>query len=126
MNEIVAAAKGTGGRGYRYATMKATWTNRVALHVLSARVPKGLKRIRLECRWIEPRNTNGVSRDPDNVEAGQKFLWDGLVVAKIIPNDRRANNAGSSHTHEIGPVAGVEVTVVDVGDSHRHTSVVQG
>lgn len=111
-NEIVDAAKGCVGKGYGYAKMKAAWTDKVKMHALAARVPKGLRRVRLECTWIEPVNGNGANRDPDNIEAGQKFLWDGLVKAKILPNDKRANNAGSSHTHQVGPVPGVEVTVI--------------
>jgi hypothetical protein len=114
MNEIVAAAKGCGGKGYGYARMKAEWTGKVKLHILAARVPKGIfSRVRIACRWIEPRNANGQERDPDNVEAGQKFLWDGMVDAGIIPNDRSANNAGSSHEHCSGPAPGVEVTIMD-------------
>jgi hypothetical protein len=124
MNEIVATAKGAGGRGYTYAKVKKRWTNDVALHVIAAGVPKGLKMIRIECHWIEPLHENKSSRDPDNIEAGQKFLWDGLVLAKVIPNDKRANNAGSSHRHSNGCVPGVEVIVVDASDAacvHRHS-----
>ncbi len=114
LNEIVDAAKGCGGKGYGYAAMKRAWTEKVMLHALAAKVPKGLRRVRLSMTWHEPANSNGVSRDPDNIEAGQKFVWDGLVKAKIIPNDKRANNAGTTHAHAIGPVPGVEVTVVPV------------
>lgn len=118
LNDIVDAAKGCAGRGYGYAKMKKAWTEKVALHALSARIPKGrFKRVRLELLWIEKPQERAVnSRDPDNVEAGQKFVWDGLVHAGILPNDRRTNNAGSTHQHGTGPVAGVEVTIIDQGE----------
>jgi hypothetical protein len=117
MNEIVKAAKGAGGKGYGYAKLKSMWTETVAMHALAASIPKGkLSRVRLSMRWIEKRGEHGSERDPDNIEAGQKFLWDGLVRAKILPNDRRVNNAGSSHAHAFGPVAGVEGTIVDVAN----------
>jgi Holliday junction resolvase RusA-like endonuclease len=115
-NDIIAAAKGRGGMGYAYAKMKKAWTEKVAIHALAARIPKGrFKRVRLHLRWLEPpRLSSALERDPDNIEAGQKFVWDGLVHAKILPNDRRANNAGSVHTHDTGPMAGVEVTIEEV------------
>jgi len=110
MNEIVAAAKGCGGKGYGYSTLKKAWTEKVALHALAARIPKGkFTRVRLHFTWVE----RDGARDPDNVEAGQKFVWDGLVQAKVLPNDRRANNAGTTHTHRIGVPSGVEVEIED-------------
>lgn len=118
MNEIVDAAKGNGGKGYGYAKMKKSWTEKVALHALAAHLPKDkLKRVRLHMNWFEPMHANGNSRDPDNIEAGQKFIWDGLVAARILPNDKRANNAGSTHVHSLGPVPGVEVIITEASDA---------
>lgn len=116
LNEIVDAAKGCGGKGYGYAKMKEKWTNDVALHVLAAHVPKGkITRVKLHMHWFEKKHTNGTERDPDNIEAGQKFIWDGLVHAKVLPNDKRANNAGTTHECTYNaPVAGVEVTIEEV------------
>jgi Holliday junction resolvase RusA-like endonuclease len=114
MNEIVEAAKGNGGKGYGYATMKKTWTEKVAWHARAAQLHrKPMVRVRLEFLWTEARNANGVQRDPDNIEAGQKFIWDGLKHAGVIPNDTRKENAGTKHDHAVGVMAGVEVTIID-------------
>jgi hypothetical protein len=111
LNEIIEACKGAGGRGYGYAAMKRQWTQHVAFHVIASRVPFA-ERVRLELAWVETINQNGAARDPDNIEAGQKFIWDGLKAAKRIPDDKMANNAGTSHTYGAGPKPGVWVTVI--------------
>jgi hypothetical protein len=111
LNEIIEASKGAGGLGRVYAKMKRQWTNHVAFHVVAARVTVA-NRVRLELEWVEPVHANKAERDPDNIEAGQKFIWDGLKAAKRIPDDKRTNNAGTMHTHSAGPKAGVWVTVI--------------
>jgi Holliday junction resolvase RusA-like endonuclease len=116
MNEIIAAAK-AGGRGAVYAKMKREWTQNVAWHVKAAGIRAKLKRVRLHFHWIEPRNRNGAQRDPDNIESGgQKFVWDGLVLAGVISNDKREQNAGTTHRHSLGAIAGVEVEIEEVTD----------
>lgn len=113
-NEIVAAAKGSAGKGYAYAAMKKAWTDKVAWCARAAKLhQRPFTRVRLEFNWIEPKNANGAQRDPDNIEAGQKFVWDGLVVAGVLPNDTRKQNAGTSHSHVVGALSGVEVTIID-------------
>ena len=121
MNEIIAAAKGNGGKGYGYAAMKKAWTEKVAWHARSAQLHRHpLSRIKLEFVWIEPKNTNGAARDPDNIEAGQKFIWDGLKLAGVIKDDKRAQNAGTTHDHTVGALAGVEVTIIDASAEVQH------
>jgi Holliday junction resolvase RusA-like endonuclease len=106
MNEIVSAAK-VGGKGRAYSSMKARWTQDVAWHARAALVPKA-SRVRLELEWVSVDKRH----NPDNLEAGQKFVWDGLQAAGVLENDGWAQNAGSTHRHSLGPRAGVWVTVV--------------
>jgi Holliday junction resolvase RusA-like endonuclease len=121
MNEIVAAAKGSAGKGYAYAAMKKAWTEKIAWCARAAGLHRHpLERIRVEFNWIDPRNANGAQRDPDNIEAGQKFVWDGLKLAGVIPNDTRKQNAGTKHHHDVGPLAGVEVTIIDASIEESH------
>lgn len=116
MNEIVAAAKGCGGRGIAYSSMKRAWTEKVAWHARAAGLNRRPSiRISLQLRWIEPKRKNGATRDPDNIHAGAKFLMDGLKLAGAIPDDKQANIASITHLPiEFGVLPGVEVTVTPV------------
>ena len=107
-NEIIKAAKGFGGRGIGYAKIKAEWTSTIAWIIKAAHVPP-MARVRCEFEWV----SLDKRHDPDNIEAGQKFVWDALKVAGVLANDGWQQNAGSSHTHRIGPKAGVWVTVLE-------------
>lgn len=108
LNEIIKAAKGYGGKGLGYSLLKQQWTLAVAAHARRANLPK-YERIKLACRWIERKR----NRDIDNIEAGVKFIADGLKAAGVIPNDGQKHFVGTEHTHEVGIVPGVEVTVID-------------
>ena len=110
LNDVIAAAKGHGGRGYGYSKMKAIWTEKVAWHVKAARIPL-LGRVRLTFLWVE----KDRRRDPDGVAAaGRKFLLDGFVVAKMLVNDGWKQIAGWTDTFEVGQPARVEVTIEEV------------
>ena len=117
LNEIIDAAKGCGGKGLAYSKMKTKWTNDIALLLMAARAPKGLARVRCHFLWVSIEKRH----DPDNIEAAQKFVWDALCPprkgkagAGVIPNDGWDQNAGSTHDHNVGPKAGVWVTVEEV------------
>ena len=113
-NEIVKAAKGFGGRGYGYSRLKKAWTQSIAWLVKAARIPP-LKRVRLEFEWVHANRR----RDKDNVEGGgAKLAWDSLVVAGVLKNDGWKQNAGSTHTHTLGPKPGVWITVIPVAASN--------
>lgn len=42
-----------------------------------------------------------MRRDPDNIAAAVKFIWDGLVEAGVIPNDGWKENGGWSNHFEV-------------------------
>ena len=116
LNEIVDAAK-RGGKGLAYSSQKKQWTDAVYWRSMEVRVPR-LTRVRLILEWVHA-NTR---RDKDNVEAGQKYVWDGLVGPKeacrhgrsVLANDGWDQNAGVEHRHVVGPKPGVFVTVIPV------------
>jgi Holliday junction resolvase RusA-like endonuclease len=112
LNEIIKACKGYGGRGYGYSRLKKQWTDNVAWMARAAHLPR-FTAIRLELLWVEPINKNGAKRDRDNIEAGVKFLADGLKAAGVIPDDRPENYLGASHDHDRGEKPGVWVTIKD-------------
>lgn len=83
LNDIIAASKGCGGKGYNYSKMKKAWTNSIALIARGARIPH-LTRVRFHFHWHE----KDRSRNKDNVAGGgRKFILDGLVLAKVLDND---------------------------------------
>lgn len=89
MNELTKANRTHWSKG---AQQKKKWTRIVA--VAARRQVKPVSHpVRLEIHWIEP----NARRDLDNVQAGLKFVMDGLVEAKIIPDDSRAWVNGFSH-----------------------------
>lgn len=84
MNELIAAAKGSGGRGAAYARIKDEWTTTVWAYAKAARLPKFPGRVVLSFRWLE----RDRRRDPDNVAAGgRKLVLDGLVTAGVLRGD---------------------------------------
>jgi hypothetical protein len=88
LNEIIDAAKNHWGQ---YNTMKETYTELVRLSCL--RCPKLDKPVKVKITWY----TKDLMKDPDNVIAGQKFIFDGLVAAKVIPDDTRRWVKGIEH-----------------------------
>lgn len=95
LNEIVAAAKGFGGRGYGYAKLKREWTDVVAL---LARRLQPMTAAHLRFTWVEPRR----QRNPDNIAAGKKFVIDGLVKAGVLPEDGWRQVLSFSDSWEVG------------------------
>lgn len=84
MNELIAAAKGSGGRGAGYAKLKRQWTEAVWAYAKNQRVPAISGRVILEFTWHEIDRR----RDPDNVAAGgRKLVLDGLVKAGVLGGD---------------------------------------
>lgn len=112
LNEVIAAAKGAGGRGHAYAKMKRDLGELVWALAKAARL-RPVTRARLAFRWVE----KDRRRDPDNVSsAGRKFILDGLVKAGVLPGDGWAAVAGWSDAFEVGVKHGVEIVITEVVD----------
>ena len=56
-----------------------------------------MKKIFLHITWY----CKDKRRDPDNVAAAVKFIWDGLVAAGVIENDGWTQNAGWTNRFEV-------------------------
>lgn len=108
LNELIAAAKGHGGRGIAYAKMKRQWTELVWALAKSAKL-KPVQRARLHFVWVE----KDKRRDPSNVAAtGRKFCEDGLVMAGVLSGDGWAGIAGFSDDFIVDPSRhGVDITI---------------
>ncbi len=111
MNEIIAAAKSGRGKSNAYSRMKNEIT---ALCMLRARVArlKPVLAAGLAFVWCE----KTIRRDPDNVMAAQKFIIDGLVAAKVLPDDGWRFVHSLVHEFTISAHPGVHVTIEEKGN----------
>src|SRR3990167_10543739 len=73
---------------YKAALIKKAETHRVASEIRAAKVPKITKpMVKMICTWY----TKDKKKDADNVAgSGLKLILDGMVMAKILPNDSSA------------------------------------
>ena len=109
LNQIIRIAK---SHFAAYAKAKSMHTKAVAWEC--AGCPKGqlAMPVDITCRWI----TRDLRKDPDNVSAGIKFILDGLVMAGVLPDDRRKQI--NSIKHEFGvdkQNPRVEIVLSEVG-----------
>lgn len=91
MNEIVAASK---KHHMVYANMKKDYT---ALVAISARNLPNIKRADFEITWF----CKDKRKDKDNIMAGQKFIFDGLIKSGKMKNDGWSEVGDVSHKFEI-------------------------
>jgi hypothetical protein len=91
LNDLISAAKGSGGTGRGYSALKKSWTGTVWAWAKKARLKKMFVRVYFHFQWIEKNHR----RDPDNVSsAGRKLILDGLTKAGIIQGDGWNSVAG--------------------------------
>jgi hypothetical protein len=110
LNEMIAAAKGSGGRGVAYARLKGQWTETVWALAKRDRLPY-FARASMAFEWREENRR----RDPDNVAAGgRKLILDGLVQARVLPGDGWAVIARWTDRFEVAGFPGVLVTITEV------------
>jgi Holliday junction resolvase RusA-like endonuclease len=79
LNDMIDAARAS---LYKSAEMKQIYTDLVAWYAKSARLPH-VVRADFIITWYE----KDRKRDKDNIQAGQKFIFDGLVEAGVLKND---------------------------------------
>jgi Holliday junction resolvase RusA-like endonuclease len=91
MNEIVDVSK---KHWARYSAMKGTYTRLVALH--ASKLPK-MDKVDVTITWY----CKNRRQDKDNVMAGQKFIFDGLVSAGKLANDGWGQIGNVTHRFEV-------------------------
>src|SRR3990167_3523428 len=83
---------------YKAALIKKAETYRVASEIRAAKVPKITKpMVEMICTWY----TKDKKKDSDNCAFAIKFILDGMVMAKILPNDTRAYTGSFVHHFEV-------------------------
>jgi len=98
LNTIIAESKAHWGS---YSSLKRAETERVAWLAKELRRlrSKPVQRALLRITWYCPNRR----KDPDNIEAGAKFVLDGLVKAGILQNDGWKQIAGIEHEFRVDP-----------------------
>jgi len=91
MNEIIAASK---AHHMKYANMKKDYT---ALVMISAGNLRKVDKADFEITWY----CKDKRKDKDNIIAGAKFIFDGLVKAGVIKNDGWSQIGNITHKFEI-------------------------
>lgn len=105
-NEIIEAAK---GHWIYYRDMKQINTDAVAWQAKAQRI-KPVQQANFIITWIEPNK----KRDKDNIMAGQKFVFDGLVTAGVLPDDRWKQVGDVSHRFEVDRLKPrIEVQIIE-------------
>ena len=103
LNEYIRAER---SNRYRAAKIKRETTAMVAMYFKAAKAKPVKKITKLTFVWTH----KNKRKDFDNVEFGQKFIRDGMVLAGVIKNDGwRHLPPRTLHKHEIGDTPGVTV-----------------
>jgi len=89
LNEIIDTAR---LHKMRSADQKKTYTELVMWCVKKAKIPR-MKRASLNITWYEPDRR----RNPDNIQAAVKYIWDGLVNAGVLENDGWKQQGAVTH-----------------------------
>ena len=108
LNDMIDAARTS---KYTSARQKKDNTELVAWCAKKAKIPT-LAKIGLIITWYEP----NMKRDPDNVQAGVKYIWDGLVVAGALINDGWKQQGPVQHIMAVDrdrPRVEIEITEVE-------------
>lgn len=111
LNDMIDAAR---RNRYASAEQKKEYTELVAWCAKAARLPR-MEQINVTVFWYEP----DKRRDKDNIMAGTKFIFDGLVVAGVLPNDGWGQIGDIQHIFDVDPDdPRVEI---EINEARRHS-----
>ena len=97
MNEIVEASKKPSWSTDRYAEMKRIYGSMIWADIKKAKLKPMVCKVFLSLHWVEP----NARRDYGNIRAGEKFISDALVTAKILKTDARSQIVGILDTFAV-------------------------
>ena len=106
LNELIGAAN---NNRFTYGKLKKTWHEIIGWYINRYKI-KPVERAMFTFQWRE----KNMKRDPDNICAGIKLIFDALVEHKILANDGWKQVAGIGHTFEVSKMPGV-VVIIDGG-----------
>lgn len=106
-NEIIEASK---AHWSVYRDMKEDYTNLVAWSAKSQNV-QNVQSASFIITWVEPNR----KRDKDNIAAGAKFIFDGLVTAGVLKNDGWKQIGDVNHRYDVDKLnPRVEVEIIEI------------
>lgn len=109
LNEIITESKKGRGKYQPYAIMKEQYTSEIGW--LAKKMPS-YQKVNVTITWIEPNRR----RDPDNIQAGAKFVMDGLVAGGVIKDDSQRYVKSIRHFFEVDKEnPRIEIDVEEVG-----------
>lgn len=112
LNQIIDLAK-KGNRIYQpYNDVKKQLNIMIMYQCRKQLKGKKFNKVFLHITWF----CKNKKQDKDNISVGQKFLFDGMVHAKVIENDGWKNVEGFSHRFEVDKDnPRVEILIEEVG-----------
>ncbi len=109
LNEFIALTnKASYGNGKNYNPankVKRDTTNFVYYAMLNK--PKIQTPCKIKFTWL----VKNKQRDLDNISFAKKYILDGLVKAKLIPNDNLTHITGFTDEYEIHDKVGVRIEI---------------
>lgn len=109
MNEMIRANRGTKAGYHTGANQKKTYTDMVAT-LAKEQLEACRGQVDVHIHWV----MKDKRKDKDNIMAGQKFIFDGLVEAGILPNDGWKEIGDITHTFTIGKEEQIQVTLQEI------------
>lgn len=104
MNEIIGNARANKRIS---ATQKRQYTQLVAWSCIASKLKPIEYKADFKITWY----CKNKRRDKDNIMSGQKFIFDGLQVAKIINNDGWSEIGNIYHIFEVDKEERIEVEI---------------
>lgn len=92
------------------ANLKKKWTHIVTRECFCQKLKPFYRQINIEFLWI----CQNKRRDKDNIMAAQKFIFDGLVKARVIKNDGWKEIGSINHKFTTGNYDSVEIVMEEV------------
>ena len=96
-NEMTAWARQHRGKSNKYALNKVMYESLIRDDIRKAKLKPVRGPVILAFHWVE----SNAKRDYGNIRAGEKFISDALVQAKILSTDARKQVIGFRDTFDI-------------------------
>lgn len=117
MNDFIAWAKVRAGKWNSYAVNKHLWEIDIFHCIKAAGLQPMISPVFLIIAWQEPNKR----RDPDNISAGKKLIFDALTTSGILPGDGWKTIGGFTECFQVNrSQPGVHVTLqtIEKGEPH--------